>query len=361
MIANQKKRILCLIDSLASGGAQRQMVGLASLLRGKGYVVKVVTYFNIPFYYQQLQENRVDFEYVPCGEGLLERLRKIGRVIKRFNPGVVISYLDTPNILACLLHLTNNNQLKLIVSERNTTQVLSRRERIKFALYRFADHIVPNSYSQGDFIAKYYPHLLRKCFVVTNFVDTEVFSPVTTNLNNDILRVVGVGRVLKQKNIPMLIEAIKIVLEKDRKVRVDWYGSRFENYEECVNLIKEYQLEDSFEFHDACNDIATKYRMSDLFVLPSIYEGFPNVLCEAMSCGLPVIATDVCDNGHIVRDGENGYLVSSGDADGLAERIIRFLDLSPEQRREMAVKSRRIAMDLFSTETFINSYIKMID
>lgn len=360
MIVKQNKRILCLIDSLASGGAQRQMVGLASLLKEKGYAVKVVAYYDIPFYSQHLRDKSVDFEYVPCGTGLLERLSKIRRVIRRFEPDVVISYLDTPNILACLLHIANK-KWKLIVSERNTTQMLSRRERLKFAVYRFADCIVPNSYSQGDFIAKYYPHLLRKCFVVTNFVDTEVFSPVTTNLNNDILRVVGVGRVLKQKNIPMLIEAIKIVLEKDRKVRVDWYGSRFENYEECVNLIKEYQLEDSFEFHDACNDIATKYRMSDLFVLPSIYEGFPNVLCEAMSCGLPVIATDVCDNGHIVRDGENGYLVSSGDADGLAERIIRFLDLSPEQRREMAVKSRRIAMDLFSTETFINSYIKMID
>ena len=65
------KRILCLIDSLASGGAQRQMVGLAQLLKREGYGVKVLTYYDIPFYFQQLQDNGVDFEYVSCGTGLI--------------------------------------------------------------------------------------------------------------------------------------------------------------------------------------------------------------------------------------------------------------------------------------------------
>lgn len=361
MIVNQKKRILCLIDSLASGGAQRQMVGLASLLKERGYLVKIAAYYDIPFYFQQLKDNGVDFEYVPCGTGLLERLRRIRQAIKRFEPDVVISYLDTPNILACILHITNKKQWKLIVSERNTTQMLSLRERIKFALYRFADCIVPNSYSQSNFIAKHYSHLLSKCTVITNYVDTDVFIPVTSNLDRDVLHVIGVGRVLKQKNIPMLIEAIKIVRDRGYEVRVDWYGSRFESYEECIKLIKDNRLEDAFEFHDASNDIKTKYQVSDLFVLPSIYEGFPNVLCEAMSCGLPIIATNVCDNGRIVRDGENGYLVPSGDAERLANKLMDFLDLSSEQRRDMAMKSRKIALELFSKDTFIRNYIKVID
>ena len=80
-----------------------------------------------------------------------------------------------------------------------------------------------------------------------------------------------------------------------------------------------------------------------------------------MSCGLPVIVTDICDNGRIVRNRENGYLVSPGDAEGLAEQLMVFLDLSFEQRRDMAVQSRKIAMELFSTNSFINSYIRMIN
>lgn len=353
------KRILCLIDSLASGGAQRQMVGLASLLKSAGYPVKVVTYYDIPFYRPQLQEKGIEYEYMACGAHLLNRLHKIGKAIKQFRPDVMISYLDTPNILASLLHIANKNRWKLIVSERNTTQALSRREKIKFALFRFADIIVPNSFSQGDFIAKHYPQYVDKCHVITNFVDTEIFSPVAKETDSDVLHIIGVGRILKQKNIPMLIEAIHIILEKGCNVRVDWYGEKFDTYNECMQLIRQYSLEGVFEFHEPCNNIIEKYRESDLFVLPSIYEGFPNVLCEAMSCGLPVIATDVCDNGRIIKHEGNGYLVPSGDTRKLADRLLQFIELSPIQRRAMGNISRSTAVDLFSKESFVKKYIEL--
>ena len=355
------KRILCLIDSLASGGAQRQMVGLASLLKGEGYQVKVVTYFDLPFYLSQLQVCGVEYEYVSCSTSLVDRLRRIGRTIKQFRPDVVVSYLDTPCILASLLHIANKKRWKLIVSERNTTQALSRKEKIKFALYRFADAIVPNSFSQGDFIAKHYPEYVDKCHVITNFVDTGAFSPVTKETDSDELRIIGVGRILKQKNIPMLIEAVKNVRESGNNLRVDWYGEKFDTYNECMQLISQYGLEGVFEFHEPCNNIIEKYRESDLFVLPSIYEGFPNVLCEAMSCGLPVVATDVCDNGRIVQHEENGYLIPSGDTKELAARLLQFIGLPPIQRKAMGDKSRSIAVDMFSKESFVKEYIKLFE
>lgn len=360
MIINQNKRILCLIDSLASGGAQRQMVGLSSLLKERGYLVKVATYYDIPFYYQQLQDNGVDFEYVPCGTGLLERLSRIRQVIKRFDPDVVISYLDTPNILASLLHVLNRKRWRLIVSERNTTQSLSRRERIKFFLYRFADYIVPNSYSQKDFIAHFCPRCSDKCHVITNFVDTNAFVPLENATGSDRMTIIGVGRVLKQKNIPMLIEAVRMVRERGKVVHVDWYGEKFDSYDECMTLIKQYNLEDSFEFHDASKNIVEKYQQACLFVLPSIFEGFPNVLCEAMACGLPVIATDVCDNGRIVQHEGNGYIVPSNDALALSHRLLQFIELPLSQRIAMGEKSRDLALEMFSKDAFIKKYLKLI-
>ena len=355
------KRVFCIIDSLASGGAQRQIVGLATLLKREGYHVKLVTYYDIPFYRTQLQREAVDYDNIRCGRGLLDRLHKIGRAINQFNPDVVISYLDTPNVLACLLHITNRHRWRLIVSERNTTQALSRRERIKFALFRFADSIVPNSFSQGAFIAKYYPQYVDKCHVITNFVDTEIFSPAIKENDSDVLRIIGVGRILKQKNIPMLIEAVKNIRESGKNVRVDWYGEKFDTYDECMRLINQNSLEGFFEFHEPSKNIIDKYRESDLFVLPSIYEGFPNVLCEAMSCGIPVIATDVCDNGRIVRHEENGYLVPSGDTNGLVQRLLQFIELSPVQRKAMGDKSRSIAVDMFSKESFVKEYIRLFE
>lgn len=355
----KNKRVFCIIDSLASGGAQRQIVGLATLLKQEGYNVKVVTYYDLPFYLPQLQQQEVNYEYVPCGRGLLDRLRKIGHVIKQFNPDVVISYLDTPNVMTCLLNITNRHRWKLIVSERNTTQDLSLKERLKFALYRFADYIVPNSYSQRDFISKHYPQYDKKCRVITNFVDTDAFNQAERKERNDVLRIIGVGRILAQKNIPILIKALNIVRKQGKQARVDWYGSKFDTYEECMNLIRQFNLEDSFEFHESCSAIIPKYQESDLFVLPSIYEGFPNVLCEAMSCGLPVIATNVCDNGRIVQHEGNGYLIPSGDTKALADRLMQFIELSPIQRRAMGDMSRSIAVAMFSKESFVKEYIKL--
>lgn len=354
-----KKRILCLIDSLGPGGAQRQMVGLAISLKQRKYEVKVATYYDIPFYLHFLQENAVEYEKITCGKGIIDRLSSVNGIIRKFKPDVVISYLDTPNILSCLLHL-GKKDWKLIVSERNTTQKLSKRERIKFTLYRFADWIVPNSYSQAKFIEKKYPHFVDKCYTITNFVDTDRFRPADEKYEADVLRIIGVGRVLKQKNIPMLIEAVNMLHKQGHKLQVQWYGDKFESYDECIGLIEQYQLQKVFLFQEANSNIIEKYQESDLFILPSIYEGFPNVLCEAMACGLPVIATDVCDNGRIVKDGKNGYLVSSGDVLSLVERIRQFINLSYVQKREMSNNSRAIAVELFSMETFVENYTKLI-
>ena len=87
-----------------------------------------------------------------------------------------------------------------------------------------------------------------------------------------------------------------------------------------MQLIEQYGLEDTFVFHEPCSNIFEKYQESDIFVLPSINEGFPNVLCEAMSCGLPILGTDVCDNSSIVRHEENGYLIPSGDSIQLTDQ-----------------------------------------
>lgn len=354
------ERILCLIDSLGSGGAQRQMVGLSVLLKKKGYDVKVVTYFDVPFHLQYLMDNGVENECLECGRSLYKRLSKINRSIKEFKADVVISYLDTPNILSCLLKLYPR-KWKLIVSERSLTQQLNIRERIKFFLYGRADVIVPNSYSQCNFIKKHYPRLSSKCQVITNFVDTDYFSPNPLMLINESLKIIGVGRVNDEKNIPLLINAIKLVLDQGYNVKVSWYGRRYPIFTTCANLIKQLNIEDSFEFREPSTDIVKAYQNSDLFVLTSLYEGFSNVICEAMSCGLPVIASDVSDNGVLVKNGENGFLFPSNDKDCLAEKIIKYYNLDSEQKKEMGRNSRERALKMFSSELFIEKYIQLFD
>lgn len=354
------KKVLCFIDSLGSGGAQRQMAGLATLLHEKGYNVKVVTYYDMSFYQSYIEQENIDYECLNSGRNIIKRFIGVVGAIKRFKPDIVISYLDTPNIIACACKIFPGSW-RLIVSERSLTQNVGIRERVKFVLYRKADIIVSNSYSQNNYIIKHYPELSSKCKVVTNFVDTEQFSPPIEKSSNNPIRLIGVGRINDEKNIPLLINAINILNEKGYRVKVDWYGKKYPIYELCSNLVNKLNMEDTFKFHEPSLEIVKEYQTSDIFVLTSFYEGFSNVICEAMSCGLPIIASDVSDNGVLVKDGINGFVFPSNDKDKLADCIIRYLNLSEEQKTVMGKKSRERALSMFSPVSFVEKYIQLFD
>lgn len=360
------KKILLLIDSLCSGGAQRQLVTLALLLKKKGYEVEIIDYWDIDFYDKFLMENDIQFEHC-VAKGTINILFRIRHEINRRKPDIVISYLDNPSIIAVVSRLTLPRcRFKLIVSERNTTQTINRAVRIRFNLFRFADAVVPNSYSQAQFIYTHFPFLEKKTKVITNCLDTSLFAPLEIEESyNEKMRFIVVGRVVEQKNPLRFLEAIEKVKRDNptRKFTVDWYGTPYPEkyFQECLDLRKSHGLEETVFFHPATNDIIDCYRHSDVFILPSIYEGFPNVLCEAMSCGLPVIASSVCDNPAILDEGKTGLLINPMSVEDMATKISSVLLMSQNELKSLSILSRKAALDKFSQEKFIESYIELIE
>ena len=355
------KKILCFIDSLNSGGAQRQLVGLAIMLKNAGYDVKVITYHNISFYKKDLETNNVCYENVDKATRPFVRILYINKAINTYNPEVIISYLDTPNIISCILKFLGK-RWNLIVSERNTTQKINFKERIKFLLYKCANVIVTNSYSQEKFINNHYPLLSNRVITITNFTDINRFSPDNKRVFAGDTQIIGVGRITEQKNILRFIAALAKVKDSGYFFKVNWYGAHLGGYyDECEREIKRYDLNNEFTIHSACTDIEDKYRKADVFCLPSIYEGFPNVLCEAMSCGLPVLCSNVCDNPMIVENNKNGLLFNPLDVDDIADKIIEFINLSEEEKIKWGNYSRKLSISKFSKEKFLNSYISVIN
>ena len=296
--------------------------------------------------------------YLPKAENKFWRIPLICRYITESAPDVLISYLSTPNIIACISKLINK-RTKLIVSERNTNRVVGKNEKIRFSLYKFADYIVPNSYSQEQFIRNNFPNLTLKTRTITNFVDTDLFCPSTQTDEHNVPIIISVGRITHQKNIINYLKALKILVNKGQRFKAIWYGNtdNIKYQDKCLNLMNELQLNNFFEFRPATSDILTEYQKADLFCLPSTYEGFPNVVCEAMCCGLPIACGDVCDNSLIVEDGLNGLLFNPNDINDIAEKIERLL--SHDKIIDMKVSNREKSINLFSSNTFLNKYLEL--
>lgn len=355
------EKVICLIDGLSSGGAQRQLVGLSILLNQSGRDVKFVWYHSTSFYKEILLNNGVELKQI-LGKSKIIKLLKVAKDIIQEKPDAVIAYIDGPTMLTCMLRALGF-KFRLIVSERNTTQVENRHTRCKFWLYKFSDWIIPNSYSQGAYIQSHYPQYCNKTRVITNFVDTNYFCPICDYVPNALTKIVAVGRVNKQKNLKCFIRALSILKTKQYKFIVNWYGNHEADpilYSECLDLIKKLNIADNFFFHEPTTNILDIYRDSDVLCLPSIYEGFPNVVCEAMSCGLPILCSNVCDNPNIVQHGINGLLFDPNNIEDMSNRISDFLSYSTEKKKEMANESRRIAMNMFSKESFLEKYLELL-
>lgn len=364
-------KIILFIDSLISGGAQNQLVGVAKLLKEHGYEVNLATYYNFSFYAGDLIENSIPFVCIPKASNKYFRLIHVYQYFKKSKPNVVISYLETPSILAILIRLLGI-KYRLIVSERSISQKIGYKERIRFFLYRFADVIVPNSYTQTNFINSFFQVLTPKVRTITNFVDTDFFSPLRFNSGQEKnLKIIVTARFSPVKNTLRLIEAIYYLSMRGIHVELDWYGNNYfqhgqpssqsEYYLESISLLEKLNLQDNIIFHEHVKNVKEVYQSADVFCLPSIYEGFPNAICEAMACGIPVLASNVCDIPLLIEDRVNGFLFDPYSSGSIATAIEKFYVLSEKKREHMGKSNREKALLNLSKSVFIQKYIELLE
>lgn len=356
------KKILLFTDSLGAGGAQRQLVGLAIMLKNVGYDMIVATYFNIDFYKKLLDEEGVRNVLIPDAASSKMRIMAVRRFFKVEQPDCVIAYQETPSLVACVAKLLGC-KFRLIVSERNTTQHVGMNERVRFFLYHWADAIVPNSYAQGDFLISRYPWMKKKLTTISNFVDLKRFGFLEKEKRQMPLVVVAAS-IWPPKNALGLVKAVSVLKEKGLQFRIEWYGivEAYSDYlNQCRDLISDLGLKDYILLLPKSKQIQDKYRECDFFCLPSFYEGTPNVICEAMSCGRPVICSAVCDNPIYVAEGDNGFLFDPTKPESIAEAIERALEVTADGYQLLCRKSREKAELLLSEKTFVDKYIKIIE
>lgn len=356
------KKILLITENLGSGGAERQICGLAVMLTKAGFPCRLITYVENQFYEPYLRQNGVDYQFVPELWNKNTRVFKVAKYVRQYKPDVVISFLPSVNKTMCLAKLFFN--AKLVVSERNNNTCITRGDKIQFNLYRMADAIVPNSNSQGKFICDNFLFLGKKVHPIINFVDVNRFTPSETLVRNEKLRVVTVARYTQQKNVLTYLKAIRMVKEMGLNVHFDWYGDKKHNVAYYEEIEKEYQQLDIADYmilHDPNQKIEEEYRKADIFCLPSLYEGYPNVVAEAMSCGLPILCSNVYENPYIVEEGVNGFLFDPKKPEAIADAIKKMVGLSYENRLEMGKRNSQLCLKRNTEEAFLKSYVELIE
>lgn len=337
---------------------------MSYLCRGlakRGYDVTLMVFYPQYRFYEDLMKGfGVNIIYNEKGKNPIRRICEIMHAVREYKPAAVIAYKDGVTMAACIARVLG--YFKLIVSERNTTQDLTRYERLKFFLYRFADVIVPNSFSQGRFISKHYPRLADKIHVVTNMLDVVHFAPEKSRSEASVVNIVTTARISPQKNVLNYIKALKILKDRGCRFVCNWYGHHDAGYTERAEaLVNELELDELIFFHQPEKDVLKVYNSGDLFCLPSIYEGFPNALCEAMACGLPVACGNVCDNPNIVEEKVNGALFNPYKPMEIAERLSELVDMNSAERRDMGKRNRAKMAEMCAEDAFIKKYVELIN
>lgn len=168
----------------------------------------------------------------------------------------------------------------------------------------------------------------------------------------------AVGRLAAVKNLPMLLHAFAQARTRnagfERSARLVLVGDGPER-SALADLVRTLRLDAVCRITGARDDVPHWLQALDLLCLPSLAEGISNAILEAMATGVPVVATDVGGNGELIRDGQTGWLVASGDADTLAARLLAcFTDRGALATAGAA--ARRLAVTQFSLERMIDAY-----
>lgn len=348
-------KILFTISCLSYGGAEKNLVLVANYLSERHKVI--ICNFNehetkqdlnkrIKCFDKNIEETKGKFGWIALRKSQYSFLKE---VCLNEEPDIIVSFLPIPNALAVLCG--KKLHIPVVISERaDPFQQLSKLDRIIHAIYNQADGAVFQTNGVRDFYNK---KLQEKSVVIPNPVVNN-YSKITHDYYNAKKEIVSVGRFeIVQKRQDLLLKASKIVFKKYPEYKVVFWGDGSDEYR-LKKLAKELQIEDKVIFAGVTSSVLKKVNQSEIFVLSSDYEGIPNVLIEAMSIGMPCVATDCSPGGAkmLLENGKVGKLVECGNYEELAKKIIYFIE-NREKEKEYGVYAKK------SIERF--SYSKIMD
>jgi len=339
-------KILYLITGLNLGGAETQLVHVATRLKARGWEARVVSL--IPSlssaYAEDLETAGVPVVSLRMRHKLPDPrpLLQLAQIIRTWQPHVVHSHMVHANLLARLVRPFA--RVPVLVC---TAHSVNEGGRLREILYRLTDPLCDLTTQVSRAGLERYVRVravpAHKIRFVPNGVDTVRFCPdrEARGKMRDALGLqhsfvwLAVGRFERAKDYPTMLRAFSGVAARRPETCLLIAGQGTLRGE-AEQLVAQLRIADRVRFLGVRKDIPALMNVADAFVMSSAWEGMPVVLLEAGATGLPVVATSVGGIPEVVDDGKNGFLVSPQDHTGLAHAMLRLMDMPPPELRRMA-------------------------
>lgn len=351
-----QKNIAILIPTINAGGAEKQAVLLAAQL-AKKYNVHVIVFAGEKESFAKnveiLEQANVNIHKLIGGS--LGKISQLKKLFKKCNIEILFNYLTFPNVVGSLIG-KNAGIKKCYGGIRSSRLPWWKIVMERFVHNRHATATIFNCYSGAEYFGNK-GFRKDKNIVIPNCFKN-IAEPIA-HQEKEVKHIVTVGRFVPDKDYKTIIRTLAELkeLRKDFVMDIIGYGEEEQNIR---GWIKEYGVGEYINIHIRPDNVQDIVRDADIYLSTSLFEGTSNSIMEAMNWSLPVVATNVGDNNHLIIDGVSGTLHPIGDAKGMAASIAKLLE-NYELRKEYGLASNKNLRENYSMEIFEKRYLKIIE
>jgi len=355
---------ICFINSSKSwGGGEKWHYDIATNLNKNDLNIFVITNKKSELYFKLKKENIKVFPIKISNTSFLSpfKIFNVTRILKKENTTTII--INLPADLKVAAPAAKMAGVKKIIYRRGSAipvkNKLSNRILFKF----FIDEIIANSMATKNTILAKNPSLFNpeKIKIIYNGVenssDNKSYAPIYQRKDNELI-IGNAGRFVKQKNHKFLIDLAQALTKKNITFKILLAGNG-KLKQEIIDYAKEKNVEDKIIFTGFIENIKHFMHSIDLYILPSLWEGFGYVLVEAMACNKPVIAFNLSSNPEIIENNKTGFLVEKNNIEETVQKI-ELLIKNKELRKELGKNGHKRVCELFSIEHTIKNIQEII-